>query len=405
MAYELAYVFAAAPTGERCLAGTIESKAGLGTFTYAASWLQADWAYALDPLNLPLSSKRYRALNKHGLFGVFCDAAPDDWGTRIMLLRHQHAPANELERLIRTSGGGVGCLRYSLSRAQAKVPAPLPTMQHVQDLASATEKLEAKHKLAPEELALLEPGSSMGGARPKVTVTEGDTRWLVKFAKVGDLVDVPLLEYCSMQFLKSELGLDVPDTRLIPVGDKNAFGIVRFDGEDTVPKHFISAHSLFNQDRIRPIEDSKRNPYSYCNLASIIRKHCVNYKADSKELFTRMLANIVMGNTDDHARNHALIFNIKNGEWQLSPAYDMLPIVATRSRLQAMGVGKSGAKASFENALSYATLFGLKDQEAQALVNKVREVYTQWPQYCLQHGMQSIDVELVKSGMLTSGHV
>lgn len=400
MAYELAYVFAASPTGEQHLAGTLESKTGAGTFTYAASWLANDWAYPLDPLNLPLSTKRYRALNKHGLFGVFCDAAPDDWGTRIMLLRHQHAPANELERLIRTSGGGVGCLRYSLSRGQAKVPAPLPTMQHLHDLAKAAEKLELKHKLAPEELALLEPGSSMGGARPKVTVADDETRWLVKFAKAGDLVDVPLLEYCSMQFLKDVLGLNVPETRLINVGGKNAFAIVRFDGAANSPKHFISANSLFNQDRIRPIEDSKRNPYSYCNLASIIRKHCSNFKEDNKELFVRMVANIVMGNTDDHARNHALLFDITTAKWQLSPAYDMLPIVATRSGLQAMGVGEHGAKATLENALSYANLFGLKTTEAQTLCEKVSSAYTGWPDYCLQNGMQAADVQLVQGAML-----
>ncbi|MFT5082681.1 MAG: serine/threonine-protein kinase HipA [Lentisphaeria bacterium] len=401
MPHERAYVFAPDAQGTGHLAGTIDASLGAGSFQYSELWLNARWAYPLDPVNLPLSTKRYRALNMHGLFGVFRDAAPDDWGTRIMLLRHQHAPANELERLIRTSGGGVGWLRFSLSRGQAKPPTNLPTMARLQELARVAEKLEEKQTLAPEELALLEPGSSMGGARPKVTVTDGNERWLVKFSKSGDMVDVPLLEYCSMQFLKNVLKLNILQTRLIQLGEKHAYAVQRFDGSQSAPMHFISANSVFHQDRIRAIEDSKRNPYSYCNLAAIIRKHCANYRDDAKELFTRMLANIVMGNTDDHARNHALVYDIANAKWQLSPAYDMLPIVATQSRVQSMGVGQFGAKASLENALSYANLFGLKEDAAQVIAQQVKSAYhTQWVEFCLEFGMQDADIALVKRVVL-----
>lgn len=399
MAYESAYVFAFDPGGQHQLAGTLHGSAGVGTFTYSSNWLEASWAYPLDPVNLPLSNKRYRVLNQHAVFGVFRDAAPDDWGTRIMLLRHEHAPVNELERLIRTSGGGVGCLRFSLSRSQAKIPAPLTGMEKLQQLARAAEKLEERKKLKQEELELLEPGSSMGGARPKVTVVDDEAeqaRWLIKFRKSGDLLDMPLLEYCSMLFLKKHLQLNIPEIRLIAMGKTHAFAIKRFDGSTQQPKHFISANSLFNQDRIRLITDSRRNPYSYCNLASLIRKHCKNYLADNRELFTRMLANIMMGNTDDHARNHAFIYDIKSNTWQLSPAYDMLPIVTSRAGQQAMGVGKYGAQASIENALSYSNLFGLKNTEAKELADHIQNAYQAWPKFCLEHGMGEADVELVK---------
>lgn len=397
MPYEKAYVFAQNVEGQHSLAGLLYSSGGSGHFEYSPQWLANETAYPLDPVNLPLSSKRYRALNHHGLHGVFRDAAPDDWGTRIMLLRNEHAPANELERLIRTSGGGVGCLRYSLSRERAKTPAPLPEMAHIEALAELASRLDSKQELAPEELALLEPGSSMGGARPKITVKEGHERWLVKFDRTGDAIDTPLLEYCSMQFLQTVIGIRVPETRLIAMGKKHAFAIKRFD-EDT---HFISANSLFNQDRVRMIEDSKKNPYSYCNLASFIRKHCNHYKEDLEELFTRMVANIVMGNTDDHARNHALQYNIKNKQWALTPAYDMLPIVNTRSRLQAMGVGKMGAQASISNALSYAKLFGLSDDRALQISNHIEGNYrTRWKSFLQERNVSTADIKLITQAAL-----
>lgn len=400
MPYEHAYVFGQGADGNSHLAGSIHVSDNVGYFSYADAWLAQPWAYALDPQNLPLATKRYRALTKHGVHGVFRDAAPDDWGTRIMLLRHQHAPENELERLIRTSGAGVGCLRFSLSRASVKIPLPLPSMAHIREIASIAGRVDALKTLSHEELVLLEPGSSMGGARPKITVSENDKSWLVKFRKQGDLVNVPLLEYCSMSFLRENLGLHVPEVKLLSLGDHDAFAIRRFDKN----VHFISANSLFNQERIRMIEDSKYNPYSYCNLATLIRKHCVDFKSDMLELFKRMLANIVMGNTDDHARNHAFVFDIESQAWRLSPCYDMLPIVATSTRTQALGVGKNGAKATIENALSYADLFGLKHAQAKEIADEVLSIYQNyWLAHCTTNGLSSSDLSWVERAFILKG--
>lgn len=396
MAYTTAYVFASDGFGNHHLAGTLEAAPGMGTFKYSAEWLQAEWAYPLDPVNLPLSAKRFRALNTHGLFGVFRDAAPDDWGTRIMLLRNQHAPANELERLLRTSGGGVGQLRFSLSRSRALTPPPLPSAASIKKLAQIAQRVDQKQQLEPEELALLEPGSSMGGARPKVTVLEEGRPWLVKFSKSTDLVDVPLLEYASMQFLRQRLGIQTPRTKLIKLGSKHAFAIERFDHVDAGPQHFISANSLFNQEKIRLIKDSRLNPYSYCNLARIMQKHCADFSNDCAELFRRMVANIVMGNTDDHARNHALLLDIQQQHWQLSPAYDMLPTIGNRGG-QAMGVGKEGAASTLVNALSYAQIFGLNAEQAKTIVDQTAEAYQQWPDFCEQAGIKPGDLQLIKA--------
>ena len=115
-----------------------------------------------------------------------------------------------------------------------------------------------------------------------------------------------------------------------------------------------------------------------------------------------MVANIVMGNTDDHARNHAFIYDIQQQSWQLSPAYDMLPILNTQAGIQAMGVGKQGAISSVNNALSYANLCALKPKQAEDIVNRVIEAYHHWPVFCAELGMSEDSVELIQRVMVAA---
>jgi serine/threonine-protein kinase HipA len=118
--YQEAYVFALISKDSRILAGTIETSRLRGTFQYSNEWLNHPLAYPLDPVNLPLSPQQYSVNNIKNTFGVFSDAGPDSWGERILLQHHQTMPKNEVERLLRLSGLGVGCLQFSLSRTRPK---------------------------------------------------------------------------------------------------------------------------------------------------------------------------------------------------------------------------------------------------------------------------------------------
>lgn len=389
-----AYVFAASVQEPHVLAGTLEYDGQLGAFTYNDNWLSQPWAYPLDPVNLPLSPKTYRVSNNKGVHGVFSDAGPDDWGTRILLMHHTHLPTNELERLLRTSGNGVGCLAFSLSRTRPLIPKPLPLLGRIQELVKIVNRAESNQSLSAEELALIDPGSSMGGARPKIScIDEQGKKWLIKFSRKGDLIDTPRLEFASMRFLKDHLRLNVPECQLLDLGNGvSAFMIERFDEGC----HFISAHSLFNQEKIRLIQDSKRNPYSYVSLASILRKHATDFERDCTELFRRMIVNILLGNTDDHARNHAMIFNIHTNTWSLSPTYDVLPSINGTLGKQALGVGTEGATSSIENALSYSQLFGIKQDKAQGIADEMKNILaTRWREQLEASGLAGQEVELV----------
>ncbi len=392
--YNSAYVFSLSAQGERYLVGEIKTSSTMGEFKYANEWLESDWAYPLDPVNLPLSPKRYHVHNLKNMFGVFSDAGPDSWGERILLQHHRSLPKNETERLLRLSGMGVGCLQFSLSRTRPKEMPELPTIERLSHLANATQNLLLKNQLTNDELLLLDPGSSMGGARPKVTVCDQNDVWLVKFARPDDLIDIPKVEYACMQLL-SRLGINVPETKLMSLGQgKSAYMIKRFDRITGHPIHFISAHSLFNTDRVRIIQDAYHDPRSYIALARHIRAYSAYAIEDCLELYSRMVANVLLKNTDDHARNHAMIFDISSGKWRLSPAFDVLPSLGYHGE-QALSIGRYGRESTIDNLLTASSAFGLSDEQALQRIREIQTIILEWKDCFSMCGVTAADLKLL----------
>lgn len=402
--YNRAYVFTLSRNGQRMLAGEIATSSLQGEFRYHSDWLDNPEAYPFDPVNLPLTPKRYHVHNLKNMFGVFSDAGPDSWGERILLQHHQSSPQNEVERLLRLSGMGVGCLQFSLSRTRPKTPLQLPSIDLLSRLSNITDHLLLKHSITEAELQLLDPGSSMGGARPKVTICDGADEWLVKFSRPDDVIDVPRVEYASMQLLVT-LGIQTPETKIISISsDKSAYLIKRFDRIHTSPIHFISAHSLFNTDRIRQIHDAHYDPTSYIALARHLRAHSAEPILDCHELYRRMVVNVLLGNTDDHARNHAIIYDIKAGQWRLSPAYDMLPTMGPQG-VQALGIGVHGRSATIANLLSASTAFGLSEDEAIGIIQSLRERMAAWETQFALNGVCEADIAILRLRVLLPDNI
>ncbi len=110
-----------------------------------------------------------------------------------------------------------------------------------------------------------------------------------------------------------------------------------------------------------------------------------------------MLLNIFIGNTDDHARNHALIYDTVEQVWRLSPVFDVLPTIGGNRDRQAMGVGSDGGDSTAANALSYCKLFMVTELRARELVGEVRDLAKNLPDYAVSAGMREGDLELVRS--------
>jgi serine/threonine-protein kinase HipA len=391
-----AYVFAPDPDGQPVLAGELQLSGAGGEFRYAESWLTLPWAYPLDPENLPLTPTRFRTTTRDKVFGVFLDATPDSWGERVLLLQHTSRPGNVIEKLLRLSGAGVGGIQYSLSRTRPKVAKELPSIRLLNDLEAAAQDVDGRDVVPEATLALIAPGSSMGGARPKVTIVDEEgSAWIAKFSRANDTINNPVVEYATMS-LMAKAGIEVPEIRAKSIGSHgDCFLIKRFDREQGPGIHFISAHALFNVERLRDYGDATKDPASYVALARILLKRSAKPKEDCEQLFRRMVFNIIIGNTDDHARNHAMLFDVVRGEWRLSPAYDVLPIVGSQGE-QSLAVGLYGRRSSVENALSVAREFGLKPSEASAIVHQVIRVIEGYDAHFTKCGVSGSDMQILR---------
>ncbi|MGM0634207.1 MAG: type II toxin-antitoxin system HipA family toxin [Pseudomonadota bacterium] len=387
-----AYVFGASPASKPTLAGELELRAGGGQFRYAPQWLEQEWAYPLDPVNLPLSPRVFTTRARIGVFGVFSDAGPDDWGTRVMLHGHSQLPANELERLLATNGHGAGALHFSLSRTRPKHTSA-PSFAVLEELEQAAHHLASNEPVSEQALQILLPGSSMGGARPKVTLRdENGAEYIAKFSVSGDVLDIPRVEHATLQ-LAAKCGIDVVNSQVHALADRSVLLVRRFDRDPDNPVHFISAHSLFHQDRIRPRPDALHDPCGYPALARILRIHA-DSMAQCHELYRRMVFNILIGNTDDHAKNHAMLYHLRQTHWSLSPAYDLLPIISGASE-HALGIGTSGRQGTLDNARSACNAFGLNQIAAEEIIQQVSQPLRSWREHYLSCGVNEQDVQLV----------
>lgn len=358
-------------------------------FNYAKSWLERENAFPLDPLHLPLQEQPFFS---DRMFDSLMDATPDNWGKRVLATLHKQLPQNEIEWLLASRSGGVGATVFTASRDHQLTPLRIPDFDDLVSLAEASSEIDARD-LVPDEriLKLMWHGSSMGGARPKSTVTYEGQEWIAKFTKYSDIFDESRAEYASLAMAK-DAGILVPETRLIELPEHTVILVKRFDrSPDQQRKHYISAHAMVGMSRIRP--EDLYNRYSYSGIAESIRKVSNRATADLHQLFRRMVFNVAISNTDDHLRNHGFLYQPDEG-FRLSPAFDILPH-PTQSELHAIGIGREGRKSSLDNAISRADQFLLSNQDAREIVDQVRDITLNSRRYFAEAGMGQTDSNLL----------
>lgn len=349
--------------------------APLGRFVYGRSYLARPNAVALDPIELPLAERTYETRRLKGVFGALRDASPDYWGRRVIEKHAGLAQLGEIDYLLHSPDDRAGAL--SFGRA-ATPPAPARTYNQTVDLArlqALADRLineETSPETTPAELAqvqdLLQLGTSMGGARPKVVVENEGQLWLAKFNRTDDPWNHARVEH-AMLILARECGLTTAESRLTEVAGRDVLLVKRFDREPHAESYrrarMLSALTLLragdsHQDRER---------WSYVLLVEELRRVSSDPKADARELFKRMVFNALISNTDDHPRNHAVIAPGK--DWRLSPAYDLVPFpaVSVERRDLALTVGDFGRYANVINLLSQCPRFLLTREEAAQIID------------------------------------
>jgi len=351
--------------------------------SYDAAWLGTGLALSED---LPLRAGLQMPAERDAAAGAVDDARPDQWGERVIRLIERPARLSLLEYLYFAGDDRFGALGVSL-QTDAYVPAPtaaMPTFEGLADMHQAVQRVMAGEAVSEQQRRLLQPGVSMGGARPKSLMQIDGASWVVKFAEAGEL-DSPLIEHASLQ-LARRCGIHTADTLALPLPQGHAVAVRRFDRVEGQRLHVLSAHVALR---------AAGEPMGYPELAQLIRRlgRPEQVRAQQQELFRRMVFNILIDNTDDHEKNHALVRG-DDGHYALSPAFDVLP-AAQGLGYQQMRVGALGHEASIANALSEARAFGLTPAQARLMAAGIAEQVAQWPTVFKALNVRGADLEVL----------
>ena len=290
-------------------------------FRYEPSWLQSKRRFPLDPESLPLSSGSFSGSSLNPPLSVFNDALPDRWGRALLLHGLPLSQRTDLHLLALRGRNGLGAIEFIEQGAPASVNAGPESSLALEVLLNAAENFEAGLPVENSLLRrLLAAGTTAGGARPKATVSDETGNWIAKFpSKILDgRFDIIGLEKAAMDCARAA-GLQVPDTCIVHAGTKKLILVRRFDVTAHGGRHHMISLSTLCKERL----DYRVSGYD--DLADAVRKHSANPSEDLARLFRHAIFNGLVGNTDDHLKNFAMIHDI--GGYRLSPAYDLLPDV------------------------------------------------------------------------------
>lgn len=380
---------------------TLPDGTQVGRFRYGDRYLERKDAVALDPFQLPLAKQVFAFTQLKGVPGAVRDAGPDAWGRRVIehKLERSAADLQEIDYLQHGPQDGAGNLSFGL---KAQPPAPKRQYNRTHQLAeliAATQAIEEGRPVSAHLLEQLDPGTSMGGARPKATIEDAHNLWLGKFPARDDRFNMQRVEFATLD-LARRCGLNVTQSRLQTVGGSDVLMLRRFD-RDYTEKGYLRL-GLVSGLTVLDCGDSHldRDRWSYPLLADQLRRWSDKPEADCGELFRRMVFNAAVTNNDDHPRNHALLRTNKG--WRLSPAYDLVPapMVSIERRDLALAVGQYGRTASIYNLLSQSGRFGLSAQEARSQIDQLVDVVRHWRDSFFSCGVSARDIDYIVPAML-----
>ncbi|WP_049818913.1 type II toxin-antitoxin system HipA family toxin [Geotalea uraniireducens] len=371
---------------------------GIGRFAYGRRYLERPNALPVDPVALPLGGMPRDVTTNGGLYGAFRDSSPDYWGRLVVAAEARMPPEalDETDYLLRANASRIGCLDFRASLEQGEPVVGPPGFQSLAELLDAASDLAAGKQVRQDLLRLLEQGSSVGGARPKCTVELDDALWIAKFPAKDDTINFPKVEYATMT-LAGRCGINVPTMRVVAIGGRDVLLVKRFDRHKSGGGYqrfgFLSALSLMEWD------ERDRTEWSYPALADRMRATILAQRAQTGELFRRMLFNVLCRNTDDHPRNHGFLWGER--ATALSPAYDIVPSLArpgvTTEFSLSMSLGERGREATLANAVSMHARFGLTRSEAEQVIDDMRACVAKWEQLFITCGVSEADRDAVRA--------
>ncbi len=380
------------------VAGKLEADEGLIHFNYGKSYLEriGDKSPAIPVYEpeLPLKQGVLPLLQGLEMPGCIRDAAPDAWGRRVIVNKQlgltgkdtDTAELDELTYLVESGSDRIGALDFQHSPTEY-IPRSASNATLEELLASAN-RVEKGVPLTPELDHALFHGSSIGGARPKALIEDRDKKYIAKFSSGTDLYSVVKAEYVAMR-LACLSGLDVAPVKLVKAAGKDVLLIERFDrvpiSDGWTRKCMVSALTIFG------LNEMTARYASYEDFAEIIRHRFNKPQKTLKELYGRLVFNILCGNTDDHARNHAAFWDGK--ELALTPAYDICPQGRTGNEAsQAMKISGNNNLSQLRSCIEAAHHFLLSKEDALSISSHIESVIRKhWDTVCEEARLSEID--------------
>jgi serine/threonine-protein kinase HipA len=370
------------------------------TFMYDAAWLQRPEAVSLAP-SLPLTPGTFQSAK--GLFAVFSDAAPDRWGKKLMRHHERDRAAAlgtkprkllDVDFLLAVNDEiRLGALRFKRPKDDRYLSinaTPVPPLIELKTLLSAADRVEKGKERRGDLSLLLAPGGSLGGARPKAVIRDRNGHLsLAKFPWKMDEWSVILWEKVTLDLAKNA-GIDVSGYRLEPVGKRQVLLINRFDRRrDGGRVPYMSAMTAL--DAVDHEEDR-----SYLEIVDALRQLGGEPESDARQLWRRMVFNILVSNTDDHPRNHGMLLGPRG--WRLAPAFDMNPCPHdVGGGLHVLAINEQDHTGSLDIALSVANYFGLSSREANAIAGEVGVAVASWREKAMAHRIPKPEIERLSS--------
>ena len=360
------------------------------SFSYSDSWLKSRYSQILDPELQLYSGSQYASDEKHN-FGVFLDSSPDRWG-RILMKRHEAALARSefrIEKTLRESdyllgvfdGHRMGALRFkenpegTFLNNNEKVA--FPPWTSIRELEQISLRLEDDEAIDDPEyfkwlMMLLNPGSSLGGARPKASVIDSKKNlWIAKFPSKSDNKDVGGWEMVANE-LAGNAGLNITDSKIQKYSSRfNTFLTKRFDRTTNGERiHYASAMTMLGYTDGTDFHTGA----SYLEIVDFLTNNGADIENDLTELWRRIVFNIFISNTDDHLRNHGFILTDRG--WILSPVFDINP--NEDGSVLSLNISLDDNALDLDIPLEIAEYFRLNKEIGLKIIDQIRKSVSNW---------------------------
>ncbi len=376
----IAYVWVWLPGAtEPVVAGVLQEDGSTTFFRYAESFLERSDAVSLYLPELPLRPGPIRPVAGLNIAGCIADSGPDAWGQRVILRRHFGRGSlmsgtlepDTLTYLLESGSDRIGALDFQASPTSY---VPRSTNATLEELVQAAERLERGEPFSPGLDDALLRGSSIGGARPKALLDDNGRKLIAKFSSSTDPYSVVKAEGVAME-LARRVGINVAATEVVKCLSRDVLLVERFDRSGAAGERqmIVSALTLLELDEMMG------RYATYPGLADLIRERFTKPKETLRELFSRIVFNVLVGNTDDHARNHAAFWD--GSTLSLTPAYDICPQARSGGEaVQAMAIDRDGFRFSqVVGARAAAATYLLSSNEAREIIdNQIHVIKTQW---------------------------